>query len=479
VLIGHAWSRLPKEDAPLLVINVDVLGIIDFGEERVAFDATLFDSRILDIHLDGQMALRADWSKGEENFALSVGGFHPRFQEIPPGFPKLRRLAMVVGDNPRLSLTMYLAITTNTLQVGAKLELWAKKLGFTITGGVSFDALFTFIPFTFLVTVKVWVNVKRGWIDLGLWLEFELSGPNPIIAAGYVKIKLGWFFSVKVRFRAEFGQKIPEPLPEVSPLAVLKTELQHPRAVRARLPAWASASVALTEAAETKLDPVADLIILQQVVPLNFTMEKFGGGIPAAAERRLRFTTGLEVGGEQAAKSLFAPEQFKNWSVEERLSAKPFEQYDAGISFSGAYVLPEAHKEERQIVFETILRESKEYLDSLPQRDYRKAEIRTACLWQPEVGETELLNNWSQFGSVSYYQPRRPARDESSPNYVKVMEPGYVIGDGQMNDGQTAPTAGDANLTFAEALDVAKSVKDATIVIRRRANTDAGSQKRG
>ena len=129
VLIGQAWSRMPREDTPLLVLNVDVLGIIDFGEERVAFDATLYDSHLMDIHLDGQMALRADWSEGEENFALSVGGFHPQFQAIPPGFPQLRRLALVMGDNPRLSLTMYLAITTNTLQVGAKLELWANEAG--------------------------------------------------------------------------------------------------------------------------------------------------------------------------------------------------------------------------------------------------------------------------------------------------------------------------------------------------------------
>jgi hypothetical protein len=477
VLIGQAWSRLPKEDAAQLVINVDVLGIIDFGEERLAFDAMLFDSRILDIHLDGQMALRADWSQGEENFALSVGGFHPQFKEIPAGFPPLRRLAMVMGENPRLSLTMYLAITTNTLQVGAKLELWAKKLGFTITGGASFDALFTFSPFSFLVTIKVWVNVKRGWIDLGLWLELELTGPNPIIAAGYVKIKLGWFFSVKVRFRAEFGQKIPEPLPEVSPLAALKTELQHPRAIRAHLPAWASASLAFTETAEKKIDPIADLLILQQAVPLNFLLEKFGGGIPAAAERRLRFTTG--VGDEQPAQSLFAPEQFKNWTVEERLSAKPFEKYDAGISFRGAYVLPEAHKEERQIVFETVLRESKEYLDSLPGKDYRKTKIRTACLWQPEVSETVLLQGWSQFGAGSYYQPRRVTRDESNPNYVKVMEPAYEIAGSQMNDGKTGATATEANLTFAAALDVARNNKDATIVIRNRAHIEAGYQKGG
>lgn len=427
VLIGQAWSRLPNEDSPLLVINVDVLGIIDFGEQCVAFYATLFDSRIRDIHLDGQMALRADWTEGEENFALSVGGFHPRFQQIPPGFPQLRRLAAVVGDNPRLSLTMYLAITSNTFQVGAKLELWAKKLGFTITGGASFDALITFIPFSFLVTINVWVNVKGGGIDLGLWLELELSGPNPIVASGYVKIKLGWFFSVKVRFRAEFGIKISEALTLVSPLAILIAELANPRAIRFELPAWASANLAFAERGEMRIDPIADLTVVQSAVPLNFVLEKFGGGMVGEAEKVLKVTAGFEASREQAARSLFAAEQFKNWTVEERLSARPFEQFEAGIRLQGEYVIGEEWKEEREIVFETILRESKEYLGSLPEKDYRKAAIRTTCLWQPVGGEMEMLKDWAIFGGGRYYRPVRARGDESSPNYVKVIEHGYRL----------------------------------------------------
>lgn len=446
VVIGQAWSHLPTEDAPRLIINVDVLGIIDFGEERVAFDATLFDSRILDITLDGKMALRADWSRGEENFALSVGGFHPRFQQIPPGFPQLRRLALTMGDNPRLTLTMYLAITPNTLQVGAQLDLWAKKLGFTITGGAGFDALFTFSPFSFLVIVNIWVNVRRGWIDLGVWLELELSGPNPIIASGYAKFKIG-FFSKKIPVRAKFGKKVPEPLPAVSPLAVLKTELQHPRAIRFRLPAWASANIVFTEAAESKIDPIADVIILQSAVPLNFPLEKFGGGIPPETEKKLSITAGLGTEREEAAQSPFALEQFKNWSTEQRLSAKPFERCDGGICFSGEYVIPEGHQEDREIVFETVLRESQAYLSTLPATDYRKAAVRTACLWPLSIAEAELLNNWSKFGSGSYYQPLRAIRDQSSPNVVKVLEPGLRLSSSTAHNGKFVEAAIAAELT--------------------------------
>jgi hypothetical protein len=124
---------------------------------------------------------------------------------------------------------------------------------------------------------------------------------------------------------------------------------------------------------------------------------------------------------EQVVTRLFAGEQFKNWTVEERLAAKPFEQYEAGIGFSGSYVLPEGQKEERAIVFETVLRESKEYRESLPAQDFRKAAIRTACVWQPQLAQTVLLQNWSVFGTATYYQPRRVQRDEANPNYVKVL----------------------------------------------------------
>ncbi|MCP4403232.1 MAG: hypothetical protein GY801_38730 [bacterium] len=419
VLIGQAWSLLPNEESPRLAINVDVLGILDFGEERVAIDATLFDSRILNLTLDGQMALRADWSSGEENFALSVGGFNPRFKNIPPGFPSLRRLMVSMGDNPHLSLTMYLAITTNTLQVGAQLEIWAKKSGFTVEGGAGFDALFTFSPFSFVTDVRIWVSVSKWGFELGVWLELELSGPNPFIASGYAKFKVGWF-TKKVKFRKEFGDKVAEPLPVVSPLAALKKELEHPRSIRFQLPAWASANLVFTKDAESKIDPLSDITIIQDAVPLNFTMDRFGGGTPPEAEKELKITAGPDIPDEQPVKSLFAPEQFKNWSIEQRLSAKPFEKYDAGIRFSGEYVIPEDDLvEEREIAFETVLRESKQYLNTLRADNYINIAVRTVCVWQPTA---QLLNNWSNFGSKRYYKPLREIRDESNPNLVKIKE---------------------------------------------------------
>ena len=311
----------------------------------------------------------------------------------------------------------------------------------------------------------------RGFVDFGLRIELELSGPNPIIASGY--IKMGFFmFTVRIPFKAQFGDKVPEPLPVVSPLAALKKELEHPRSIRFRLPDWASANLVFTKDAESKIDPIADVIILQNAVPLNFTMEKFGGGKPPAAEKKLSITAGLGSEREQAIQSPFAPEQFKNWSTEERLSAKPFEKYDAGIRFSGEYVIPEDDLiEEREIVFETILRESKQYLNTLEADNSINIAIRTVCVWQPTA---QLLNNWSNFGSKRYYKPLRAIRDESDPNYVQVLEPSYTLSGNNARDNKFVEMEIEGqlkgDLTFAEALDIAKNFGDANLVIRNKAD---------
>lgn len=467
-VIGRAWSILPSEESPLLVINVDVFGLIDLGEERIAIDANLFDSKILKYTLSGEMALRANWSKGEENFALSVGGFHPRFQAIPPGFPSLRRLMVSIGSgNPRLSLSMYLAITTNTLQVGAELDLWAKKAGFTITGGAGFDALFTFSPFSFLVLIKMWVGIKRSFIDLSVRLELELSGPNPIIVVGYAKFKVGWF-SKKVRFRKEFGEKIPEPLPVVSPLAALISELTNKSNIRYRLPAWASANLIFTEAAESRIDPLAEIIINQNAVPLELNLDRFGGGTPPAAEKNLKVTAGLDEEQEDPIKAMFAASQFKNWSEEQRLSAKPFEQFKSGIQLGGEYVIPEDYGEEREIEFETVLRESKAYLASLPEDNNKKILVRFICVWHPTVQEVSMINNWSLFGSMTYFTPPVKVVDENNPNYVKLVEPIFTTtGDEFKNGRATRAVINDAvarDMTFTEAMEVATRKKGTTII---------------
>ena len=65
-------------------------------------------------------------------------------QRLPAGFPKLERLSVPLtrGNNPRIRLEAYTAITSNSFQIGGKLEVFASIGKFSIEGLLAVDALF-------------------------------------------------------------------------------------------------------------------------------------------------------------------------------------------------------------------------------------------------------------------------------------------------------------------------------------------------
>ncbi|HKQ52941.1 MAG TPA: DUF6603 domain-containing protein, partial [Pyrinomonadaceae bacterium] len=127
IVLGRVSATLPREEHDLVRLNMDAIGIIDFDQGTASIDAALYDSRLLKkFVLTGQMAMRLRWS-GSPLFALSVGGFHPAFKP-PTGFPALERIALSLSEisDFRLRCEGYFALTSNTLQFGARAELMAK-----------------------------------------------------------------------------------------------------------------------------------------------------------------------------------------------------------------------------------------------------------------------------------------------------------------------------------------------------------------
>ncbi|MGB7759982.1 MAG: DUF6603 domain-containing protein, partial [Bryobacteraceae bacterium] len=117
VLIARLSVRMPSPSQALVRINMDALGILDFSQDSLSLDATLFDSKLIDFTLSGDMALRANWSHSQREFLLAIGGFHPQFTP-PAGFPALQRITIDMPSGPvaKLRLAAYLALTSNTLQ---------------------------------------------------------------------------------------------------------------------------------------------------------------------------------------------------------------------------------------------------------------------------------------------------------------------------------------------------------------------------
>ena len=88
--------------------------------------------------------------------AASIPAFQP-----PPGFPTLRRLAISLAnsDNPRLRLETYMALTSNTIQFGAGLDVYVKVDTFArhasrSPANLTFDALIQFQPFELIAELR-------------------------------------------------------------------------------------------------------------------------------------------------------------------------------------------------------------------------------------------------------------------------------------------------------------------------------------
>src|SRR6266498_2495499 len=77
-ILGILKVLIPPLEQALLRIQVNFVGSVDFGRQFLRFDASLFDSRLMMYTLEGDMAARLLWG-ANANFAVSVGGFNPRF----------------------------------------------------------------------------------------------------------------------------------------------------------------------------------------------------------------------------------------------------------------------------------------------------------------------------------------------------------------------------------------------------------------
>ncbi|MGW0229191.1 DUF6603 domain-containing protein [Actinopolymorpha singaporensis] len=337
-LLGRLRMALPTEEAAVVVVNMDVLGLIDFDRGEASVDATLYDSRIAAFALSGDMAMRARWLD-RPTFALSAGGFNPRFQP-PPGFPALRRLtlSLMTGDNPRIRLESYLALTSNTVQFGARLELYAAALGFSVEGMLYFDALVQLDPFGFVADMGGALALKRGDTTLmAVRVDVTLSGPAPWHARGRATFEI-LFFSGEISFDQRFGQ----PAPAVAPAPVdvagrVEAALADSRNWTAQLPGAGRSVVSLRQVAAPDgtllAHPLGGLSVTQRVAPLGLALERFGAA-PVTDHRPLRIESVRIDDGDPldalGTSEHFAVAQFLDLSDDEKLSRPSFQLFDAG-----------------------------------------------------------------------------------------------------------------------------------------------------
>lgn len=337
-IMGKLVVALPDPEAPLVFLQATFAGTIDPGEPSVLFVASLAGSHIVGASLSGDLLLL---SRGgaEPTFVLSAGGFHPAFP-LPRGVPALRRMSMDMCPAPWIDMRCesYFAVTSNTLQLGARLELVAEVADCGLRGWLGFDALVQYEPFRFVADVSAGIALEvLGESLVGIALALHLEGPSPYLARGRGSIDL-FLFEVSFDFDVSWGEPAGV-LHGANVEAALRDELAKPQSWRLR--GSAPRGLALTGAALKALadaalvDPYGAISVRQQRVPLGIELQRFDsipidpqrwdvvGGVfgdqhPAATQNELR--------------AQFAPGQFlAAGSDDDALTAPAFLQLKAGL----------------------------------------------------------------------------------------------------------------------------------------------------
>lgn len=354
LVLGRVSALLPSADNDLIRLNLDAVGVLDFDAGTLEADAVLVDSRLVHrFPITGSGALRARWpgpGRAEDgsalsgtHFVLAVGGLNPRYH-APAGFPDLERvtLALCSGDNPRLICRAYFAVTANTVQFGADASLHASAAGFTVNGDLGFDALVSVVPPHFIVDFHASVQLKyKSHNLLKVGLDGTLEGPLPLRVAARAKFEiLWWSFTVRFDFTLAGGSAGVEGPASILLKDELIKALQDPANWSTRRPAGVAHGVALRSLAPNAglvLDPLGQLMVRQQVAPLNTGRDiDTYGGAPVAGDRRFSLEGRLPSAPPaqtpgQPLPGAFAPSRYFSLSDDEKLAAPAFELRDAGL----------------------------------------------------------------------------------------------------------------------------------------------------
>ena len=435
LILGVLKALLPDEEKRLLQLQVNFLGVIDFEAETLSFDASIYDSRLLTYTLSGDMAVRLSWG-ADPNFLLSVGGFHPEYEPPTIALPDLRRLSiqLLTGNNPRLSLETYFAITSNTVQFGARLELYAAASKFNVSGFLSFDVLLRFSPFYFIASIGAMLALRVGSKSIAsIKLDLTLEGPTPWHAKGTAKFKVCWFFTLKVRFDKTFGEVRDTRLDDVAVLPRLQAALADSRNWEASVPGGRTMLVSLKEVevgnGQIVAHPFGAIRIAQKEVPLDIGIQKFGSQRPLDGSRfsirRLQIERTDQAMPQDpeplestAIKEQFAPAQYFERSDTEKLSSKSFEKYDAGVQLSETEKMDANYAAARAVSYEVYYKDS--------QRNQRLNRL-------PGLVTPDLLsfNAWTVQGAVSTspFSHANQRKSALAPKEVAVLQEPFVVVD--------------------------------------------------
>jgi len=361
---------------------------------------------------------------------------NPSYQP-PPGFPELRRLSVDLGinGNPSLTAQGYFALTSNTAQVGAAIDLHASGAGIHLDGHLGFDALFIFSPFSFVASFSAGVSVSFHGVGLGVGLHGSISGPTPWHVSAQACVSV-LFWDACLPIDISFGTNRRVDLPVMDPwfgnddksdasnqVIGLGTAINDPANWSGSFPAGAHPVVTLTEAATkgtTPIDPVGQATLHQKVLPLNYQLTKFG--IYRPVTHTFFRVQSIQVGSTQAPLSAavqdqFAPALFKDMGDAEKLSSQPYQKFDSGFTISPNAVAAPAEIPSHPITFNTeLIDDQRNSIFTL--RDFQLTERHLLGM---STRSPAALGGIGQSGTQRFVDPTAPVKVHFSDHDLFVV----------------------------------------------------------
>jgi hypothetical protein len=337
--VGILKVAIPADELALIILQVNFAGAIEFDKKRIYFFAALFESRIVFLTIEGEMGLLVAFGD-DANFVVSVGGFHPQFNPPPLPFPSPKRISVSLLSTPvsRLTIQGYFAVTSNTVQFGARVDVFFGLDEVNVKGYLAFDALFQFSPFKFIIQIAASLSVNVFGAGLfSVDIRGLLEGPEPYHIKGHGSISI-LFWDIGVDFETTWGESRDTSLPPIAVMPLLKAELDKADNWKALLPATSNLLVTLRKMTQAEADlilhPVGVLHISQRALPLEITLDKVGNQKPNDVTRLSLVVTGGGLARKNDAFEQFAPAQFQDFSDSDKLSKPAFAPEKSGLDLS-------------------------------------------------------------------------------------------------------------------------------------------------
>ena len=361
LVVGQALIERPKGQETIR-LRLDGLGVIDRVRGESGIDLSLFDSTILGSTVQGDAVYRSRTSGSNPFSGLSVGGFHPEFP-VPTGLPFLNRFSLNLtgGDNPRILFAGYFAITSNTVQFGARADFFYKKGGFSVAALISLDVLIDRESDEWIADFSLGATVKwRGRTLFGVQLDGTLGGNAVLFIRGRAKISI-WIWSKTFTVDKTLRERRAPPLPRsIDPMPELLQALKDPDNWIAQDPREAERLAVFGDIDAVDgvvAHPLGRIGVRQQVVPLSMNIARFRGARPRGTGRfeiRRVLINGEAQDGMRPLREHFAPGEFLELSDDERLARPSFERMQNGVEV-GSDAISHGPGTRVDIGFDTIL----------------------------------------------------------------------------------------------------------------------------